>query len=436
MKSTIRKRVNVRRILVSLERDISALDLMPGDTVKVTLKLSTETDLSGAGILEKVPEDWKLEPVQTNGAKFKYSGSGTYEWVFMDKLLAGETRKIVYHLTLPPLEDLSMEYLPSEVALSGSVEITQPSYSSETGGESKTNVLEALPVTGAIAHYDTERGTLDMKMDRKISSSQLEWAARLWLEDNPVPGTGGEMITYDKLRKLTLYKIEGVPVTDEITSARTPKGSFYREIRTRLPEDRVILSYKPEGESNYQGDYFIVKIVLNPSDRSLEGVGIKELIPSEWDVEPIKTDKAVFKKETRRWVFLERIPRGERVSVSYKVRVPRNTQKGTKKILGRMNEELSGASFEFSGEGRIEIVDTMEIKTAISRWNADKGSIDLGLGDTITYDQVKKAIYFWLEDEVVPHTGGKKIEFEQIKEIVAYWQLNRSVGEPLGNSYS
>ncbi len=184
MKSTKRKRVSVHEILASINRDISARHLTPGDTVKVTLKLKTETDLNGAGVVEKVPEGWKLEPVQTDGAKFKSSGSGTYEWLFMDNFLAGETRKIVYLLEVPGLKNTSMDF-PSEISLSGAIEITRPTYAAETEGEYRLNVLEALPLSGAIAHYDTERGTLDMKMDRTISSAQLQWAAKLWLEDNP-----------------------------------------------------------------------------------------------------------------------------------------------------------------------------------------------------------------------------------------------------------
>lgn len=430
MKNAKRKRISVHKVLASIKRDISARNLTPGDTVKVTLKLNTETDLNGAGVVEKVPAGWKVEPVQTDGAKFKSSGSGTYEWLFMDNFLAGETREIVYLLKVPDLKNLSMD-LSSDVSLSGAVEVTRPSYSAETEGESRLNVLEALPLSGAIAHYDTERGTLDMKTDQTISSTQLKWAAELWLEDNPVPGTGGERITYDKLRRLAHYKLEGVPVTDEIKSAEIPKGSFHREIRTRLPENRVILSYKPEGGSTYEGNHFIVRVVLNPSDRSLEGVGIQESIPSNWEVKPINTDKAVFKEEARRWVFLERVPKGGSVSVSYKVTVPEDARIDSRKILGRMNESLSGASLELTGEGKIETVETLDVKTAISRWDTGKGSINLGLGDTITYNQVKKAIYFWLEDEVVPYTGGKKISFDRIKQIVAYWQLNKPVGEPL-----
>ena len=73
----------------------------------------------------------------------------------------------------------------------------------------------------------------------------------------------------------------------------------------------------------------------------------------------------------------------------------------------------------------------MNILTAVSRWDVENNVINLSLGDNINYNQVKKALFFWLEDLVVPGTGGKRIDFDHIKEIVAYWQLGKPVSEPL-----
>ena len=46
-------------------------------------------------------------------------------------------------------------------------------------------------------------------------------------------------------------------------------------------------------------------------------------------------------------------------------------------------------------------------------------------------EQVQRAIAFWLEDGVVPRTGGQTVTYETLKTIIAYWLTNTDICDPL-----
>ncbi|RLD03751.1 MAG: hypothetical protein DRI32_06900, partial [Chloroflexi bacterium] len=54
--------------------------------------------------------------------------------------------------------------------------------------------------------------------------------------------------------------------------------------------------------------------------------------------------------------------------------------------------------------------------------------------DKISFQQVQRAIAFWLEDEVVPRTGGQTVGYETLKTIIAYWLTNTNICDSLPGS--
>jgi hypothetical protein len=73
----------------------------------------------------------------------------------------------------------------------------------------------------------------------------------------------------------------------------------------------------------------------------------------------------------------------------------------------------------------------VSVLVAISRWDVHNDRLDITLSDKISFQQVQRAIAFWLEDEVVPWTCGQTVGYHMLKEIIAYWLTGTNICDPL-----
>ncbi|MCK4411703.1 hypothetical protein KAV67_05385, partial [Candidatus Bipolaricaulota bacterium] len=87
------------------------------------------------------------------------------------------------------------------------------------------------------------------------------------------------------------------------------------------------------------------------------------------------------------------------------------------------------------GDSNVGIVKALPLLGAVSRWDVKNDTIDIDLSAYISFEQVQRAIAFWLEDEPVPRTNGQTIDYETMKTIIAYWLSNTAVCNPLPSAF-
>lgn len=86
---------------VAVSRTISKDTVNPGDTFTVTLKLTTNQELSAMGLKENVPSGWEIS--ERNSGRFTYS-SGNNQWTWSDttsNITSGTSATITYDVTVP-----------------------------------------------------------------------------------------------------------------------------------------------------------------------------------------------------------------------------------------------------------------------------------------------------------------------------------------------
>ncbi len=178
-----------------------------GDTFQVRLTLVALQDLPGVYIQERLPEGWTARPVTpvSPGVLFK---PATKEWVVAKLLRAGETFVLTYEVALP---DRAAES-PGRYALTGTAESGSMAFLYEISGDRSVEVLTCLPVLWAVAYLNPETGRIDLSLDNRISREQANFAFRLWLEDEEVPGTCGEKLSVRVLQQAISHMVTGTPV--------------------------------------------------------------------------------------------------------------------------------------------------------------------------------------------------------------------------------
>ncbi len=191
---------------------------LPGDTAgrvfTVKLEIEALTDLAGFGVREIFPVRWEIKAVDSGGAVFKRP---TREWVFSEKLTAGQRRTIVYEVTVPA-EDTST----GTVRFQGSSQSVIPSFEALTGGDTEVQLVECLSVPVAIAHLDTVENDIDVTLSNLIQFDQIQAAIAFWLEDVDVPGTCGRMIDFDMIKTLIAHWLTDTPVDRPLPGAAAP----------------------------------------------------------------------------------------------------------------------------------------------------------------------------------------------------------------------
>jgi len=435
----------VSTVTVIVTRSISTTTAMPGYTFRVTVRIHTDQDLVGAGLEEDIPAGWEITPVENGGAVFKRP---TIQWVFLDVIRAGTDRVITYDLTVPKSELLDTIRLPQPFCISGVFQVKVPDIVVDVGGESCVVVDDCLSVLEAITHMVVadpntpgSQDKIDLRLSETITAAQLARAGELWRTERPVIGTCGERIDLETLKLAVAYAKACVPIDRPLPDMPMANVSAHRTIRAPIPCEGVVIGfYDPQGQP--LGNKFTVKVEIS-TDKDVLGVGLDEDLPVGWRVTPIENDGFIYKASESQWALLDTLGAGETREIIYEVEVPPTTTieapppdgclvLASEMIAGRVDTGHPCVETEVAGQNRVDLTDCLSVITAISRWDVTRDAINLSLSDKITFQQVQRAIAFWLQDEVVPRTcGAGKVTFELMKEIVARWLTDTPICEPL-----
>lgn len=431
-------------LAVNVTRTISTVAALPGSTFRVVVRIEPEMDLAGVGLEEKLPVGWKIKPIENAGAAFKRAA---VQWVFIDKIKAGTTKVISYEVTVPGSSDLVATTLPVCFDIEGIFQARTPSLELPVEGDFTIEITDALPLNTAIAHlvpridYESE-DSIDLRLSQKISPDQLNRALEMWQNEEYVPWTQGEVISLEDMKEISAYAYTCTPVDVELPPMEEANINAVRTIATPVPCNNILLNYR-DAQGNLIGNTFTVKVEIS-ADQDMYGVGLAEDLPTGWKVIPVENDGFTYKRSQVEWVYTSKIPAGAMKTIIYQVEVPQTEAIETSgndpcyvsndKIRGIVDSALPCQDAFVTGDSTVIVSDCLPVLVAISRWDVDNDTIDINLSDKISFQQVQRAIAFWLEDELVPRTCGRTVSYETLKTIIAYWLTNTNICDPLPGS--
>jgi len=436
--------LDVSALAVKVMRTISTMSALPGSTFLVVVRIEPEMDLAGVGLEENLPVGWKIKPLENAGAAFKRS---SVQWVFIDQIKAGTTKVISYEVTVPSSEELIATTLPVCFTISGIFQVRTPAFELPVEGDSQIEITDALSIKTAIAHLvprvgDDMEDTIDLRLSQKITPNQLSRALEMWQNDETVPWTQGAMIDLETMKELSAYAYTCTPVDLPLPLTPMTDVIAVRTIATPVPCGNILLNYYGPG-GDQAGNTFTVKVEI-VADEDLYGVGLKEELPTGWRVIPVENDGFLYKRSRIEWVFPSKVPAGTMKTIIYQVEVPQTATiemmasdpcyVSTSDIYGTVDVALPCLDTPVTGDSAVAVSDCLSVIVAISRWDVENDRIDITLSNKISFQQVQRAIAFWLEDEEVPRTCGGVVGYEILKTIIAYWLTNTDICDPLPGS--
>mgnify|MGYP000384625377 CR=1 FL=1 len=100
-------------------------------------------------------------------------------------------------------------------------------------------------------------------------------------------------------------------------------------------------------------------------------------------------------------------------------------------LFGLVDAALPCMEVVVTGDRGVDVSNCVSVLVAISRWDVVNDVLDITLSDKISFQQVQRAIAFWLEDEIVPRTCDQTVGYHMLKEIIAYWLTGANICDPL-----
>ena len=433
--------LDVSELAVTTQRTISTVAALPGSTFRVVVRIEPQMDMAGVGLTETLPVGWSIKPIENAGAAFKRS---TVQWVFIDQIRAGTTKVISYELTVPESDQLIATTLPVCFTISGILQSMTPFMELPIEGDAKVEVTDALPLKTAIAHLVPRIGmdtddTIDLRLSQKIEPKQLSRAIEMWQNEEAVPWTQGETISLEEMKELSAYAYTCTPVDLPLPLVPYADVTAVRTIATPVPCNNILLNYYGPG-GDKAGSTFTVKVEIW-SDEDLYGVGLHEELPTGWRVIPIENDGFYYKASRNEWMFPSKVTAGTVKTIIYQVEVPQTEAvemaasdpcfASSSDLYGIVDAALPCLETPVLGDSGVDVSDCVSVLVAISRWDVENDRLDITLSDKISFQQVQRAIAFWLEDEIVPRTCDQTVGYHMLKEIIAYWLTNTNICDPL-----
>ncbi|MCW7079393.1 MAG: PKD domain-containing protein [Canidatus Methanoxibalbensis ujae] len=120
---------------ITAMRDISNQAVNPGDTFTVTVTITANQEIEALALDEDIPSGWEVTRVSDDAAAFKES---TIEWIWTEKLSAGDSKTVVYNVTVPSNAESGTYYITGKVSAYNVNPIA-------VGGETEVNVTGNLP---------------------------------------------------------------------------------------------------------------------------------------------------------------------------------------------------------------------------------------------------------------------------------------------------
>ena len=188
------------------------------------------------------------------------------------------------------------------------------------------------------------------------------------------------------------------------------------------------------------GSQFLVTLRLE-TKHDLAGVGVNEFLPTGWSIHPLENAGAAFKRATGHWVFGEIIRAGSTRELVYEVSIPSADQLIGKplpacfSITGTLQARVPALEVLTTGDSALQIVSALPILSAIAHLVPQKNkapdSIDLRLPQTLTQDQLTRALELWQWATPVPQTNGEWIDLATMNKLSAYYQTCTPLDRPL-----
>ncbi|MCS7240092.1 MAG: PKD domain-containing protein [Candidatus Bipolaricaulota bacterium] len=433
----------VSPVTVRVTREISTTYATPGSVFRVTVTIKTDQDLVGVGLDEDPPANWEVIPIQNAGAVFNRP---YVQWVFIDTIRAGTERVIIYDLKVPTAEQLASLRLPQRFCITGLFQSKVPDIALEVEGETCLIVDSCLPILEAVAHLippekPGDQDRLDLRLSEMITVDQVNRAAELWRTGQPVPGTCGEQLDLEKVKLIAAYAYSCTPVDEQLPTYPQANVKARRTILYPIPCEAVVIGFY-DSMGNAVGNKFTVKVEIE-TDRDVIGVGLDEDLPVGWRLTPIQNSGFVYKPGVDQWVLLDVLKPGRPKIIIYEVTVPPSIQvkkplpgpcptRDSQTIVGRVDTGLPCQEVDVTGQNKVELSDCLSVLAAIAKWDVNRDVIDLTLSDKITFQQVQRAIAFWLEGSRVPRACDPGVvDFEIMKTVIAYWLTGTPICEPL-----
>jgi len=433
--------IDVGELAVTVTRTISTIAALPGSTFLVVVRFEPQMDLAGVGIQENLPVGWKVKPLENAGAAFKRA---EVQWVFIDQIKGGSTKVISYEVTVPTSDQLIATTLPVCFTITGTFQAMTPYMEIPIDGDSKIEITDALPLKTAIAHLVPRVGvdmndSIDLRLSQKIDPQQLARALEMWQYSEAVPLTQGKTISLEEMKQLAAYAYTCTPVDLPLPAMVSTKITAVRTINTPVPCNNILLNYYGPG-GDKAASTFTVKVEIW-ADHDLYGVGLKEELPTGWKVIPIENAGFTYKASRTEWVYPTKLPANTMKAIIYQVEVPQTEAieiaasdpcyASSNDLFGIVDAGLPCMETTVTGDSGVDISDCVSVLVAISRWDVQNDRLDITLSDKISFQQVQRAIAFWLEDEIVPWTCGQTVGYHMLKEIIAYWLTGTNICSPL-----
>jgi PKD repeat protein len=166
----------------------------------------------------------------------------------------------------------------------------------------------------------------------------------------------------------------------------------------------------------------------------INGLGVDENLPVGWEVTPIDNAGATFKRSENQWVFPSILRAGEVRRIVYDVVIRSdNVGAGPLPVALQFSGTVDSAAPAFRspvlGESDLQVTTCLTIPVAMAHLNPNTDVVDLRSNESISFDQVQRAVTFWIESIGVPHTCNALVDVEVLKELSAREMLNVPVDE-------
>ncbi len=403
---------------VRAEREISTPVALPGSTFRVTLQLRVERALNGLGIEERWPAGWTVQGVRSDGAVLK---ARSRQWVFPDALQLGETRTLVYDVTVPPADQLPA--LPADFHVAGTLASELPRLKTAVQGENRVQVATCLATPVALAHLDLERDALDLRLPERITAAQSQRARGLWLGGGMLPGACANAVTLETLQRVMRHRTLELPVDEALPQAGVEVG-----VRT----ERTVFTTLPGGQLYLPGDERRFRVALElTAVRDVDSVGITEFIPFRWGIEPQSDPDVAFNAGESQWLLERRLKAGQTHTLLYDVVLPEGEEAERFVLRGTAHLPDSPFAEVIEGDAQVSTVMCLDVLVAVAHWDLDRNEIDLELDNLIQLEQARAAMALWLDGGEIPGTCGAELDFATVQRITSYAVSGTPVDQPL-----
>ncbi len=121
--------VRVRR---SVETPLEGNRVPAGSAIEVTVTIEVNETVSGIGLDEDPPEDWRIRPSENDGAAYKGSEA---QWLWFSSMAPGETLTVRYSMTT------AASSANQRVSLQGTVSSRSPAFEIAIPGDVQVRVI-------------------------------------------------------------------------------------------------------------------------------------------------------------------------------------------------------------------------------------------------------------------------------------------------------